>query len=394
MMHSCVDQKESGDKYQSKMDINGSFEPFVMESEAIKIAENLNFSPMNMDKANKLNSKREVQKSPREVKSILGVPDENNIAAFYIINYKNGGFVILAGDRRSKPILAFSETHHFKLNAQYYPSGLVGWLYGMKEKMERIREENAEFDEGIRQLWSHLGNKNAYIVPSNREPDIGEVCTRTSSPRSIQKGPFLSTSWGQSCGYNSLLPQMDCHPDDCSRAFTGCLATAMAQVMKYYQYPKSYDWSNMPNTYGTHSTAVLMRDIGIAVRMKYKCSGSGADIEDEGVSSFRNDFGYSSASFSGYDCEKVKRELDNNSPVILRGGRKSGWWIFSQYKDGHAWVCDGYLEIIYPCWVTTLHLHMNWGWGGRCNGWYAFNDFNPGKYTFNYKRKMIYNIEP
>jgi len=150
----------------------------------------------------------------------------------------------------------------------------------------------------------------------------------------------------------------------------------------------------MPNTYGTHSTAVLMRDIGTAVHMKYRCSSSGADIEDEGASSFRNDFGYSSASFSGYDYKKVKRELDFSSPVILRGGRKSGWWIFSQYKDGHAWVCDGYSETIYPCWGTILLLHMNWGWDGRYNGWYSFNDFNPGKDSFNYKRKMIYSIKP
>lgn len=205
-MHSCVDQKESGYKYEAKVDINDSFEPFVMEGEAIKIAENLNFSPMNIDKAAKINPKNKVQNSPREVKSILGVPDENNIAAFYIINYKNGGFVILAGDRRSKPILAFSKTHQFKLDAQYYPSGLVGWLYGMKEKMERIREENAEVNEGIRQLWSYLRDKNAPIVSSNEDdPGIGKVCTKHHPPpHQIQKGPFLSTSWGQGCGYNSL----------------------------------------------------------------------------------------------------------------------------------------------------------------------------------------------
>lgn len=305
MMHSCVDQKESGYKYEAKVDINDSFEPFVIESEAIKIAENLNFSPMNIDKAAKINPKNKVQNSPREVKSILGVPDENNIAAFYIINYKNGGFVILAGDKRSKPILAFSKTHQFKLDAQYYPSGLVGWLYGMKEKMERIREENAEVNEGIYQLWSYLRDKNAPIVPSNMEPATKVDCT----PYTIQKGPFLSTSWGQGCGYNSLLRQMDCHDSEyCSRAFTGCLATAMAQVMKYYQYPKSYDWANMSNTRGTHPTAVLMRDIGTAVHMKYRCSSSGADIEDEGASSFRNDFGYSSASFSGYNYERVKQK--------------------------------------------------------------------------------------
>ena len=113
----------------------------------------------------------------------------------------------------------------------------------------------------------------------------------------------------------------------------------------------------------------------------------------------RTSFGYSAANQGGYNRETVKQQLRWNRPVILSGGRKSGWWIFSSYKDGHMWVCDGYRSsTIYSedCSMAWgyLYLHMNWGWRGLHNSWYAYNNFNPGNYTFNYKVKMVYNIKP
>lgn len=115
--------------------------------------------------------------------------------------------------------------------------------------------------------------------------------------------------------------------------------------------------------------------------------------------SFINNFGYSSATRSNYNWEVVKQQLRLNQPVILSGGRNTGWWIFNNYSDGHAWVSDGFLRF-YTCGIgSSLYLHMNWGWGdsnsgSNLNGWYAFNNWNPGTHTFNYNREMIYNIKP
>ena len=176
----------------------------------------------------------------------------------------------------------------------------------------------------------------------------------------------------------------------------------MAQIMNFHEFPNNYNWDNMPDLWGTSETARLMRDIGDAVDMNWGCNSSGADTQDEVASSFRNDFGYSSASYAGFNRETVKQQLRWNRPEILRGGRKSGWWIFATYKDGHAWVCDGYRSsTIYSedCSMAWgyLYLHMNWGWGwssNGLNGWYAYNNWNPGNHTFNYKRGMVYNIKP
>jgi hypothetical protein len=327
-------------------------------------------------------------KNQKKIKSILEVPDKDKKTAYFIINYEGGGFIILAGDKRSEPVLAFSETNGFDLESDYFPTGLVSWLYSSKENIEKIRDKNEKISPQTERQWDNLQKGGAdvisYRIIEPEEPD----CT----PYTVQKGPFLQTTWGQGCGYNSQTPSMSCGP--CGYAWTGCVATAMAQVMKYHQYPTSYSWSSMPNSYGTSTTSILMRDIGDAVNMNYECDGSGADTQDEVASSFRNDFGYSSASYSGYNYQTVKNELSYNRPVILRGGRKSGWWIFAQYKDGHAWVCDGYLNYIDPCWGSMLKFNMNWGWNGSYNGWYSFNNFNPGDHTFNYKTGMVYNIKP
>ncbi|NHN25767.1 hypothetical protein FIA58_008780 [Flavobacterium jejuense] len=327
-------------------------------------------------------------KEEKKIKSIIEVPDKDKKAAFFIINYEGGGFIILAGDKRSEPVLAFSETNEFDMNSEFFPTGLVSWLYASKENIEKIRSKNAKIDSQTEMQWENLQKGGAdvvsYKIIEPEEPD----CT----PYTIQKGPFLQTTWGQGCGYNSQTPSMTCGP--CSHAWTGCVATAMAQVMKYHQYPTSYSWSSMPNSYGTSTTATLMKNIGTAVNMNYTCDGSGANTQNEVASSFINDFGYSTASYGGYNYQTVKTQLGYNRPVILKGGRKSGWWIFGQYKDGHAWVCDGYLNYIDPCWGSMLKFNMNWGWDGTYNGWYSFNNFNPGSNTFNYQTGMVYNIKP
>jgi hypothetical protein len=317
---------------------------------------------------------KSVRKSKKEVESILEVPDENNIAAYYIINYKEGGFVILAGDKRLEPVLAFSETNRFDLDTEYFPSGLVGWLYSLKENIEAIRIKNDKIEPEAEILWNTLLSAETDVVTYLIKPEEDTDCT----PYTIQKGPFLQTTWGQGCGYNSQTPSMSC--GECGHAWTGCVATAMAQVMRYHQYPASYSWSNMPNSSGTATTAGLMSDIGNAVNMSYSCDGSGADTKSKIVSAFKNTFGYSTASYADYNYQTVENELRYNRPVILRGGRNTGWWIFGQYSDGHAWVCDGYLSYIDPCWGSILKFHMNWGWGDNAtnnyNGWYSFNNFN------------------
>jgi hypothetical protein len=340
----------------------------------------------------------------KKVESITCVPGENGNTVYYIINYENGGFLILSADNRIHPVLAFSASSNFPVESgNTLPNGLVEWLFDKKEEVEDVRRLNQKQTEKLKKAWTAPAIQNFISGEDFRrapDPDTDPI-TDPDDPDCPENtltivGPLINTTWGQGDGYNDLIPVTGCSNYLNGRAPTGCVATAMAQIMRYHEYPSNYDWGLMPNTSGSNATAQLMLDIGYAVGMDWGCGGSSADTEDEVASSFRNDFGYSSASYADFNHSTVQQQLRWNRPVILRGGRNTGWWIFGVYSDGHAWVCDGYREYR-MCMSTSLFLHMNWGWGiwyNYLNGWYAFNNWNPGDNTFNYKKGMVYNIAP
>lgn len=161
----------------------------------------------------------------------------------------------------------------------------------------------------------------------------------------------------------------------------------MAQVMKYHEYPNDYNWDNMPNTEGTTSTSILMRDIGDAVDMDFGCYGSGAEGNTI-APALKNNFDYSSyVSYSDYDGQKVVSDLSKERPVILLGDDGS--------SIGHAWVCDGSRTYHNECTGNQfLDLYMNWGWDGDYNGWYDYNNFDPGGNNYNHNKKMVHKIIP
>lgn len=178
--------------------------------------------------------------------------------------------------------------------------------------------------------------------------------------------------------------------------------------MRYWGYPESYSWENMPNIItedtfdpdGGILISSLMYDIGVALNMDYSCSGSSAYTSDV-PSVLKNIFGYSTnSSYINFDSEKVLQQLDYwHYPVIMRGEDLSA--------GGHAWVCDGYQQTKYidihnpdtnyeyeTATCGPLFFHMNWGWNGSANGWYRCNDFAPSIYDFSDDLKCIIFIHP
>jgi len=174
----------------------------------------------------------------------------------------------------------------------------------------------------------------------------------------------------------------------------------MAQVMKYFEHPTTYNWSNMPANYGTTTTANFINDIhneistmydGVPNPLSYYCNSTGVSSGANMGSVLRHDFNYTSADWSNYYYPTVVNNIDNGKPVILSGSNSS---------SGHMWVCDGYKDIDYyfeDCTgIGYLYLHMNWSWNTaytNYNGWFAFNNFNPIN-SYNSNKKMIYNITP
>ena len=392
LLFSCS-QEEQVDQHLEQESLS-----LIKEDRAIEIAKNVIFKSDILSKSR--NNKIAISK--KQIREILPVQDENSKNVFYIINYENNGFIILSADNRISPILAYSDKDEFRTNSESYPSGLVEWLSLTKNSIKSIREKNNQQSIEMKQEWESFSTQRLV------EPDDPNDCDNEFE----QVGPLLSTTWNQRCGFNDFMPTMSCNVP-CGHAYAGCVPVAIAQVMRFHEYPTNYNWSNMPNNSGSTTTASLINDIHNAITVNifgneypavsYSCDGTGVDKDYNTAGVFTNKFGYSTANQGAYNSETVKQQLRWKRPVILGGGRNDGWWIFNDYTDGHMWVCDGfrrtkscmfddYGNLIGA--VGYLYFHMNWGWGGNENGWYAFNNFNPGNNTFNYQVKMVYNIKP
>lgn len=350
------------------------------------------------------------------VKSTFTIKPNGGDPSMYIINYEGGGFIIISGDNRMTPLLAYSETNPFITDKKNLPGGLLEWLSKVDATISEIRNSNVRQDKDIKKVWDRFNRKEMTGAYSKRSMTTAGTITydgdcnygSTGYTQYTEQNPLTASEWNQDNGYNDLLQSSNCTNPSNGRVWTGCVATAMAQVMRFYQHPSNYNWGSMPLNSGSSETSRLMRDLGLSsnLDMSYSCDGSGASTSRV-PNTFQN-FGYSGGSYSDYNYFTVKNEVYAGYPVILAGGSNGGWWIFGQYQNGHAWVCDGVVEYMYYNCVPDPNtpgeqisvyaghydasLHMNWGWGGSWNGWYSAYNWNPSTLTFNYQRKMVTGI--
>lgn len=298
---------------------------------------------------------------------------------YFVFNFKDGGFVITSADDAIVPVLAYSFESKFdidKLNAN-----VAYWMNSYENEIKEVL--NNKLDNTVTQdMWQQWTDGNAKI-----------------SGKDVN--PLLTTTWDQGGYYNDLCP---------GNSMTGCVATAMAQVMNYHEYPAmgagwhtydhptqgtqtamffetTYDWASMPNAVTSPNTAVatLMYHCGVSVSMDYSPSASGAFSNDAAIA-FANYFKYAQtlnyvekADYTNTDwINLLKAELDASRPVYYSGSDAS--------QGGHAWVCDGY--------NASDQMHMNWGWGGYQNGYFTMGSLNPSGYAFNNDNAAIIGVEP
>lgn len=329
----------------------------------------------------------------KNISDISPIKDENENNLFYIINYVNGGYVILAADNRSIPILAYSESNSFNEDETVLKNkaGISQWVKFAEKQILEIRQKKLKSTEEIDLAWKSFESQRKVYSSNDKnaknEEPIGGGCQSESE----QVSPLLQTTWNQGCGYNDLLPLKSCTTNACGRVYAGCVPVAIAQLMRFHEYPNTYNWSAMGDTFGTLETSTLIKDIHDVINeISYNCDGTGVD-SDYGVAGlFKTEFGYSYASQqkTDYYQETTKSNLRKGQPVILAGFNSS---------SGHMWVCDGFRSVK-SCLsdgmsATTLTLHMNWGWGGQHDGWYSWNNFNPNS-TYNQNNRVYYNIKP
>ena len=290
----------------------------------------------------------------------------------YAFNMEGGGYVIASGDDRTIPILGYSLTG--SIDAEGMPDNMRSWLQSYADDISRLSK--------------------SYTASQ-----------RTGGTELAPITPLLQTTWYQVDPYNLLAPVYNGEEKSewkGKRSATGCVATAMAQVIYYHRWPQdatttiptytfnytakepctltelpstTFKWDKMLPNYtdaqpGTEeqrmAVAELMRYCGQAVKMTYTPAASGTQHEFI-VNALRRYFGYSKAMQSvnraHYTIEEWKQliwnELDHRRPVVFGGMSSSG---------GHEFVIDGY--------DGNGMFHVNWGWAGMNDGYFAVNVLN------------------
>ena len=269
---------------------------------------------------------------------------------------------------------------------------------------QEVRDFLSSYDEALRRI-DEEGADPASVL------SIGQSLATTT-----EVGPILGDiEFDQGTPYNNNCPIVSN-----ARAITGCVATAMAQIMTFHQYPSvgtgtttytgshgaetfvfadhPFDWNNILHTYKNggytaaqaNAVAELMLACGASVNMNYTANASGANSEKV-LPALRDNFGYSTQMEYLHDAEDniiqtvwvevLKAEFDQNRPVYYAG---------STQTSGHAFVLDGYKVE-----DGQTYFHVNWGWNGSYNGWFLITRLKPQNENYSaYSNDLIVNIVP
>ena len=308
-------------------------------------------------------------------------------ACYYIFNVGNTGFVILAADDNYRPIIGYSDRGVF--NPDDMAPALVEYLEVVRQGVMMASAKTSAPD-AVSADWAML-----------------EKCGRLVSRHGGREDEYLvQTQWNQNYPYNYFCPEGEGGPG--GHCYAGCVATAAAQLMKYWDHPlhgqgshtytpedhpeygpltvnfgeATYDWDNMPNSISSNSpleqieaVAQLIYHVGVSVDMNYRPSSSGAVTgklcqtmpayffyTNQMANLYREDYTH-----EGY-MQLVIDAIDMNWPMVHRGG-------------GHAYVLDGYND--------NDMVHFNWGWSGSSDGW-----FNIDEHGYTDGESVIYNYVP
>ena len=313
----------------------------------------------------------------------------------YIFN-ASPGFVVMAADDCVQPILGYSLTGKFV--TENMPTNVSGWLQDYNDAIQYAIDNKIKANSETTQLWNDLIDGNSKAAKATAVVDA-----------------LIQTTWDQNPGYNDLCPY-DNNAGELT--VTGCVATAMAQIMKYWEYPNhgvgshsytpqthpeygvqsvnygatTYDWTSMPLSQSSAEVAKLMYHCGVSVDMDYDIAsngGSGA-VTAFVANALQNYYNYQPSTFlskSEYSdsdwVSMLKAELDASRPLQY-SGRGTG---------GHSFICDGY--------DNSNYFHFNWGWSGANDGFYSLTNLTPGSggsgggnYSFTQEQGAIFGIQP
>jgi hypothetical protein len=310
---------------------------------------------------------------------------------YYVFDVTPKGFVIVSAEDAALPVIGYSFEGFYRADDQ--PDAFREWMQNYEIQIAYAREHTIQADAATHAEWEYFS-------------DITNMTEAKQNAKGVN--PLLTTRWDQGSGYNYMCPPHQAGPG--GRCYAGCVATAMAQVMKFWNWPvqgvgsnayyhphygtisedfslTTYNWSGMTNTLNSSSRepiSTLIYHCGVAVDMYYSPLGS-ASTTYLSMLAMKNHFYYrpsiryiQRADYTLYEWRKIiMEELDDGKPVLYSGAGNAG---------GHEWVCDGYQD--------TNRFHMNWGWGGYNNGYFALTNLVAGSSNFNSGQSAVVNILP
>ena len=324
-------------------------------------------------------------------------------------------YVIVSGDDEAEPIVAFCSGDHFDPS----PTNPLGALVAadLPTRIALARHTKSAGSQASLSARRTKKKWDALLQTTAQEAGTGSLSD-------VRVEPFILSQWDQTTVSGTACYNYYTPPGSSGASANypaGCVATALSQLMRYYQYPTTgvgtqsftitvdsssiteylrggdgaggaYDWASMvlvPTTGVTvaqrQAIGNLLYDAGVSVNMDYASNGSAAETllaKNALVNTFhyRNAVkGYNSGSDIGTPLiAMVNPNLDAGFPVLFG---------ITDNQTGHAIVCDGYGYN-----SSTLYHHLNLGWSGNSNAWYALPNINAGGYNFSIIYKCVYNV--
>jgi Peptidase C10 family/Spi protease inhibitor/Secretion system C-terminal sorting domain len=321
---------------------------------------------------------------------------------FYAFNVEGDkGFVLISADNVVKPVLGYSTESQFKI-AQA-PAGVLNWFEKYSKQIAFAKANISSATTEVTAQWNNIYNN----LPGGNQLKASAV------------GPLCKTTWDQDLYYNALCPSDASSPYGYGgNVPTGCGATAMSQIMRYWSYPAqgtgsnsynsnygtlsanfastTYNWANMPFsvTSANNDVATIMYDCGVAVDMIYGPDESASYLLSGGVAAscqaaYTTYFGYDPNTIQGLQKSNyaesdwlnlIQADLNAGRPIQYAGSGSQG---------GHTFVLDGS--------DGNGNYHINWGWSGADNGYYGIDALIPGPQPngeYDQNEQMVTGIQP
>lgn len=328
-------------------------------------------------KTKKQNTKGQFFNQSQIIKSLYPDDKENKVPFYFFTDTVTKNFVIISGDKRMKTILGYSSGS--KNDTSNLPIALTDILHLYANQYNYIRSS------------------------SDEEFENEEIRYHSVAPIK----PLLATTWGQGKPFNNFCP---------TGTPSGCVATAMAQIMNHHHYPTKgngffaytsrtnrhklsmnfsemlLDWDSMCDNYqvsynkeNEDAVAKLMYACGVSVSMDYTSKGSGA-YDCDVPYALINYFGYNRCVTDYMKAYYKEQEWKDLIYTELKAGNPILYCGVDSREGGHAFIVDGIDE--------EERVHINWGWDGNDNGYFELNALNPGKYNFSTQESMVVHISP